>query len=260
MYINTFSGEMRKDGIARQYLELYNRGITIKFIPRGSASTFDMVQLMNMLVQGSVLLQAATSFVLFIACYLHPKSALYYAAAYETLDYRLEMARFSGMAALLSSNWKSWLEHKGGNADMTQAELANVFQPACDEETANDLARTIFLQSDGDANGLLSVDQLVHLMTNDMCNWDKLSDHVEEQDMIEEYEKETGVKMRNRKGKSVLSRLKSHLHIGTPASASASPSQDTATDCDDEQKAASTIEYDDEHKSTLHPSKYTHSV
>jgi hypothetical protein len=53
MVSNSFSGnfEPGTDGISRQYLELYNRGITINFDPRGTARTFNFVHLMNILVQ-----------------------------------------------------------------------------------------------------------------------------------------------------------------------------------------------------------------
>ena len=46
-----------KTGIGRQYSELYNRGITIKFVPQGTVRSFDFYLLVNMLVQGSVLAQ-----------------------------------------------------------------------------------------------------------------------------------------------------------------------------------------------------------
>ena len=69
-------------------------------------------------------------------------------------------------------------------------ELAEVFKPSCDDETAMNLAHTIFAQADDDGDGLLFVDEIVMLMSNDLCNWDNLGNHVAEQTKIEQYQKE----------------------------------------------------------------------
>jgi hypothetical protein len=52
----------------------------------------------------------------------------------------------------------------------------------------------LFSHADHDKNGTIGLDEVVTLMTNDICDWHALADHVGEVAVVEEYEAKIGAK------------------------------------------------------------------
>eukprot|EP00935_MAST-01C_sp_MAST-1C-sp1_P001365 g1365.t1 len=136
---------------SRNYTELYHRGISIRFDSRGRVRQFDWALLMNSLVQLAVLVPLATTIVVNIAIYLHPKSSIYQPAVKQRFHYEREMSKFAARAALATAQFAAWDDD--GNGSLEAAEMARLFEPMFGAEKAAMFAGQIFLMAGGGDGG-----------------------------------------------------------------------------------------------------------
>jgi hypothetical protein len=213
----------------REYTELYQRGVLVRFHVKGKVTQFDWLLLMNSLVQAVVLLPLATTIIVNIAIYIHPKSQVYQPAVKQAFHYEREMSKFAARAALASAQFKRWDTDGSGSLDFQ--EVTELFEPQFEKQHAEQFAKQIFLTHkrqkreghDDEVHGdcgcsrekrkayrkrqrskrmtleLLSCPELIEILSDDLCNFDTFAAHM--------------MKQKHRHGTDVISDLPSeHKH------------------------------------------------
>jgi hypothetical protein len=153
-----------------------------------------------------VLLPLATTIVVNIAIYLHPKSRIYQPAVKQAFHYEHEMSKFAARAALATAQFKRWDADDSGHLDF--GEVKELFRPNFEPEHAELFAKQIFLsrtkkrqEGDGSAWGAcgcsrehrraqkqrrmdravdeqLSCPELIEILSDDLCNFDTFAAHM----------------------------------------------------------------------------------
>jgi hypothetical protein len=165
----------------RQYSEFVNRGVLVTFSTKGKIKKFDLYKLVNVIVQGAVLIPMATVFVLLIA-QLGPRGKVYGAALKEKLEFTKEMAKAGAMSALVTSQVKHWeaegIAKRGpdGVVKIPRSQLKKLYQTVMSAQDAENLCMNVFETLDkADAKVAhdsenISIDELTNLLTGDVIN------------------------------------------------------------------------------------------
>jgi hypothetical protein len=179
-----------ESSVRRDYTAITERGVLIRMHARGQVSQFNFYNLIDALVQLAVLLPLATTVVVYFAIYapelLNPRQAIYNAAVKEDLNYDREMSKFAATAALATATFQKWDVDSDGTVD--GEELKRIFigrgakgsgsVPGFNEETAEKFSRQILEAADNDNTHSLDVEQLIDILSSDLCNIHALKKHV----------------------------------------------------------------------------------
>jgi len=172
------------DGFTRDYSELLNRGIMVRFRSLGRVVEYRVLEMFNVIIQGLVLLPFATTLVVFFAQNFVPKRDLFGPVLTEKITYEREMSRFASSCMLTCTMFDKWKKELGDNSEkrLTGADLIKVFTPSMGDY-AHAFTRQIMKTRkennvEGDINGCwIDLKNLVDLLTADNCTLDVLQHH-----------------------------------------------------------------------------------